>query len=111
VDTEAQFAGSVLAAADRTAEEPKHVPEPARLVLALDAGRDADAARNRSPVVWGLPRREAERLATLHTGGVLRGSEGTEKKPDKGKRIAYRGEKPFAHPYYWAGFTLIGDPD
>jgi CHAT domain-containing protein len=58
-----------------------------------------------------LPRQEAERLATLHTGGVLRGSEGTEKTPDKGKRIQYRGDTPFAHPYYWAAFTLIGDPD
>ncbi len=58
-----------------------------------------------------LPRQEAERLATLHTGGVLRGSEGTEKTPDKGKRIEYKGDTPFAHPYYWAAFTLIGDPD
>ena len=58
-----------------------------------------------------LPRKEAERLATLHTGGVLRGSEGAEKTAETGKRIAYKGDTHFAHPYYWAAFTLIGDPD
>ena len=58
-----------------------------------------------------LPRKEAGRLATLHTGGVLRGSEGTEKTPDKVKRVELKGDAPFAHPYYWAAFTLIGDPD
>jgi CHAT domain-containing protein len=42
---------------------------------------------------------------------LLRGSEGVEKTPDKGKRIEYKGDTPFTHPYYWAAFTLIGDPD
>jgi CHAT domain-containing protein len=22
-----------------------------------------------------------------------------------------RAEKPYAHPYYWAAFVLVGDPD
>jgi CHAT domain-containing protein len=22
-----------------------------------------------------------------------------------------KGEQPYAHPYYWAAFVLIGDPD
>ncbi len=59
-----------------------------------------------------LPRQEAERLATLHTGGVLRGSEGDARPLVKGKEAKLPGgEKPFAHPYYWAAFTLIGDAD
>ena len=49
--------------------------------------------------------------ATLHTGGVLRGSEGVEKTPDKTKPVEYNGDAPFARAYYWAAFTLIGDPD
>jgi len=58
-----------------------------------------------------LSRKDAERLATLHSGGVLRGSEGDEKVPAKLKPIELNGDKPFGHPFYWAAFTLIGDPD
>jgi hypothetical protein len=58
-----------------------------------------------------LSRQDAERLATLRSGGVLRGSEGDEKVPDQLKRVQLKGAKPFAHPFYWAAFTLIGDPD
>jgi CHAT domain-containing protein len=58
-----------------------------------------------------LSRQEAERLATLHSGGVLRGSEGEEKVPDRLKPVELKGDKPFAHPFYWAAFTLPGDPD
>jgi CHAT domain-containing protein len=58
-----------------------------------------------------LSRKDAERLAALHSGGVLRGSEGDEKIPDKANRVELKGDRPFAHPYYWAAFTLVGDPD
>jgi CHAT domain-containing protein len=58
-----------------------------------------------------LSRKDAERLATLHTGGVLRGSEGDEKPPAKVKPVELKGDKPFGHPFFWAAFTLIGDPD
>jgi tetratricopeptide (TPR) repeat protein len=58
-----------------------------------------------------LSRKQAEHLATLHSGGVLRGSEGDEKPPAKVKPVELRGDKPYEHPFFWAAFTLIGDPD
>ena len=39
------------------------------------------------------------------------GSEGDEKIPDKARRVELRGDRPFAHPFFWAAFTLIGDPE
>jgi CHAT domain-containing protein len=59
-----------------------------------------------------LPRKQAETLAARYAGGVLRGTEGEAKplvKSEAAKLPA--GERPFAHPYYWAAFVLIGDPD
>jgi CHAT domain-containing protein len=42
---------------------------------------------------------------------VLRGSEGDARPLVEGKPAKLpEGEKPFAHPYYWAAFVLIGDP-
>jgi CHAT domain-containing protein len=41
-----------------------------------------------------LSRKEAERLATAERKAV--------RMPP--------GDRPFAHPYYWAAFVLIGDP-
>jgi CHAT domain-containing protein len=59
-----------------------------------------------------LPRAEAEkRLATL-LEGVPRGERGSIKaalparKPDEPREQ----DRPFAHPYYWAAFVLLGDP-
>jgi CHAT domain-containing protein len=25
--------------------------------------------------------------------------------------VGQAGDRPFAHPYYWAAFILVGDPD
>jgi hypothetical protein len=58
-----------------------------------------------------LNRREAQTLVAALAGGALRGSE-KPAVPVKAKGPALpAGERPFAHPYYWAAFVLIGDPD
>jgi CHAT domain-containing protein len=50
------------------------------------------------------------RLATL-VDGVPRGERGKARKalPAR-KEGARKDDRPFAHPYYWAAFVLIGDP-
>jgi CHAT domain-containing protein len=60
----------------------------------------------------GLKAEEAEQVA----GGLLRGLD-TEQA--RGKRVAQPAKQPgrpgpthpYAHPYYWSGFVLIGDPN
>jgi tetratricopeptide (TPR) repeat protein len=59
-----------------------------------------------------LRRRDVERLAAGLAGGVVRGTEVealplVKAKPPK----LPSGERPFAHPFYWAAFVLFGDPD
>jgi hypothetical protein len=83
-----------------------------RAGLEAPLGRAAALAEARA---WlrALPRAEAERhLATL-LDGVPRGDRGTLRKGLKLRAPAAggAGDRPFAHPYYWAGFVLIGDPD
>jgi CHAT domain-containing protein len=60
-----------------------------------------------------LSRRDAERLAAGLVGGQLQGT-------TRGSVVALNikqpvklpeGERPYAHPFYWAAFILIGDPD
>jgi tetratricopeptide (TPR) repeat protein len=59
----------------------------------------------------GLKRAEAGELAARLAGGVLRGTEKEARPLVKGKEVKLpEGERPFAHPYYWAAFVLIGDP-
>jgi CHAT domain-containing protein/tetratricopeptide (TPR) repeat protein len=56
-----------------------------------------------------LSRREAgEAVANLPRGEV-KPLPGTGKVP--ASRPVPPGDKPYAHPYYWAAFVLIGDPD
>ena len=71
----------------------------------------AEALRDAKKWLRELPREEAlKRLATL-VDGVPRGERGgvrpalPTKKPD-----APTADRPYAHPYYWAAFVLIGDP-
>jgi tetratricopeptide (TPR) repeat protein len=60
-----------------------------------------------------LPRQDAESLAVALDKGELRGSVSPLKplaEPPK-EAIGQKGDKPFAHAYYWAAFILLGDPD
>jgi CHAT domain-containing protein len=60
----------------------------------------------------GLGRAEALRRLAGLTGGVVRGEE--VEVPAEGPRRVLRlpaEEQPFAHPFFWAAFVLIGDPD
>jgi CHAT domain-containing protein/Tfp pilus assembly protein PilF len=59
----------------------------------------------------GLSRAELAPLAAGLAGGALRGTEKDRLPLRQGKVPSLpRGERPFAHPYYWAAFVLIGDP-
>jgi CHAT domain-containing protein len=58
----------------------------------------------------GLKRADAEPLAARLGRGVLRGTEKEARPVVKGEAKLPDGERPFAHPYYWAAFVLIGDP-
>jgi CHAT domain-containing protein len=71
----------------------------------------ADALTEAKKWLRELSRKEAGPLAARLAGGVLRGTEGDERPLVKGKARLPEGEKPFAHPFYWAAFVLVGDPD
>jgi CHAT domain-containing protein len=61
-----------------------------------------------------LGRAEVAALAAELSGGVAR-SKGAAKRepavPEPGFLEGPADERPYAHPYYWAGFVLVGDPD
>jgi CHAT domain-containing protein len=62
-----------------------------------------------------LPRRDAEQLAAALQGGQLGSTQrrGSVVELNVKERVVKPpvGEQPYAHPYYWAAFVLIGDPD
>jgi tetratricopeptide (TPR) repeat protein len=62
-----------------------------------------------------LPRRDAEVLAAALLGGKLSGTGTRGSVVDlnvQGRPVQLpAGEKPYAHPFYWATFVLVGDPD
>lgn len=58
-----------------------------------------------------LPRKDAEALARALADGA-RGKTAPLNSTEKPKPIDLpSGTRPFEHPYYWAAFTLIGDPN
>jgi CHAT domain-containing protein len=72
----------------------------------------AEALAEAKTWLRSLPRKQAEVLAARYAGGVLRGTEGDARPLLKGKGANVpEGDRPFAHPFYWAAFVLIGDPD
>jgi CHAT domain-containing protein len=72
----------------------------------------AEALREARAWLRGLPRAQAEALAAQLSGGELRGSVGPLKPVEPVPAAADKAEeRPYAHPYYWSGFILLGDPD
>jgi CHAT domain-containing protein len=60
----------------------------------------------------GLSREAAQQRLAALLEGVPRGERGPVR-PALPTRPAGAGgeDRPFAHPYYWAAFILLGDPD
>jgi CHAT domain-containing protein len=58
-----------------------------------------------------LPRAEALKLAAKMTGGVERGKGRPALPPTPVVPETEKDEPPYAHPFYWAAFVLVGDSD
>jgi tetratricopeptide (TPR) repeat protein len=70
----------------------------------------ADALAEAKAWLRALPRSEAVKRAAALTGGVERGAgrEALPRAPVVPETA--QDEPPYAHPYYWAAFVLVGDP-
>jgi hypothetical protein len=71
----------------------------------------AAALREAKEWLRGLSRDEALRVATAVSQGVERGKGRKRLLPLPEALAAAKDDRPYAHPYYWAAFVLIGDPD
>jgi len=67
----------------------------------------AEALREAKRWLRELPRRVVEKLAGQLAEGAVRASE-EPKGAEVSKPVVPVGDKPFAHPRYWAAFILIG---
>jgi tetratricopeptide (TPR) repeat protein len=71
----------------------------------------ADALDEARTWLRGLERKRAAALASKLERGTLRGSEEVVPALVEKASALPAGDHPYAHPYYWAAFVLIGDPD
>jgi CHAT domain-containing protein/tetratricopeptide (TPR) repeat protein len=76
----------------------------------------AEALAEAKAWLRGLSREEAVKQAARLTAGVERGK-GRQRLPllpgvpPAPAAVEDKDSRPYAHPYYWAAFVLIGDPD
>jgi CHAT domain-containing protein/tetratricopeptide (TPR) repeat protein len=73
--------------------------------------RRAQALQEAKRWLRGLPRAEAQKRLAALVDGVPRGERGKVRPALPTRRPGAEDDRPFAHPYYWAAFVLIGDPD
>jgi hypothetical protein len=74
----------------------------------------AEALAEAKSWLRGLRREEVATLAADLSGGEARAKGATKRKTEDGAMGVPAGpadDRPYAHPYYWAAFVLVGDPD
>ena len=73
----------------------------------------AEALQESKKWLRELPRRDAEGLAASLKQGTLAGTRGkvVALRPGSETPALPAGDRPYAHPYYWAAWVLVGDPD
>jgi len=74
----------------------------------------AEALAEAKAWLRGISRDDVAKLAATLSGGEPR-SKGAEKRkeavPALNATTGVGNERPYAHPYFWAAFVLVGDPD